>query len=143
MKRAIIVKGTASIGKSTIIYSIYDWIVSTYCTKPIMNSIWVTNGVHEVRAVLEIGKLKIGIASPGDNAQEVDHNLDEFFKHDVDIIICACRTRGYSFDTVRKRLPYPKYVTNWCVPEWISPKISVRVPIAIDELKALLIGLSK
>jgi hypothetical protein len=142
MKRAIIVKGTANTGKSTIIFSIYDWIVSTYCVKPIANSTWVTNGVNEVRAVLEVGKLKIGIASPGDTYQEVDQNLDEFFKHDVDIIICSCRTRGYSFDHVRRRLPYPQYVTNWCIPEWISPSISVRVPIAINELKALLIGLT-
>jgi copper chaperone CopZ len=143
MKRAIIVRGTANIGKTRIIYSIYDWVITTYCVKPITNAIWTVDGGHEVRAVLEIGKLKIGIGSTGDNVEEVDQNLDEFFKHNVDIIICACRTRGYSYDTVRERLRYPDYVTTWCQPEEISSEISTRVKIAIEEVKALLIGLSK
>ncbi|MDB5285265.1 MAG: hypothetical protein JWR05_214 [Mucilaginibacter sp.] len=146
MKRAIIVKGNPKIGKSSIITPIHDWIKNTYgATDVIKPANWKDGKVDEIRAILKVGKLVIGICSAGDDGATVNKFLDDCFKYDCDIIIGACRRRGSTFNSVRARLVYPSWITEWCMPEGIAPSanMALRISIGIDELKARLIALPK
>ncbi|WDF54889.1 hypothetical protein [Mucilaginibacter sp. KACC 22063] len=146
MKRAIIVKGRSKVGKSSIIYQCYDWIIKHYTvTHLITPSTWMDGTVQEIKAIIQVGRLVIGICSAGDEQSTVDKHLDDCMMHSCDIIIGACRTRGGTFNTVRSRLSYPNYITEWCIPEWIAPagKMSTRIRIGADELKARLTALPK
>jgi hypothetical protein len=48
-------------------------------------------------------KLKVGIASGGDNAKIVRQNFDFFRRHRPDVIVCASRTRGQTKQIVEQR----------------------------------------
>jgi Ni2+-binding GTPase involved in maturation of urease and hydrogenase len=149
MKRAVIVKGNPGIGKSTILLAIYDWIKTTYTPLILHEEIYhkiandKSSPITDVFGIIQVGNLKIGLCSGGDDGHNVKNFIDESVKANCDIVVCACRRRGGTFNVIRANLTYPNFVTDWCIPESISPSISIRVSVGIEEVKARLIGLPK
>lgn len=147
MKRIIILKGKGDTGKTTKINTIAKWIIDTY---EIPNSIdlIVDNLKRDTWGVLEIGNLTIGINTAGDNKAEIlkiDNLLKSF---EVDILICACRTKGITYQHL-----YKNYIKS---KGWLDVYINVhklnkldltgqeqRDAQIIDEMKSWLIGLTK
>lgn len=102
MKKIIILKGVSDTGKTTKINQIADWIINRYS---ILNTIGLdtTNFQKNTWGVLTIGLLKIGFNSSGDNEHEI-LKVDTIINNypDVDIIICACRTKGITYQHLYK-----------------------------------------
>ena len=55
---------------------------------------------YDIKLIIEIGKIKIGIESQGDPNSRLSKSLDEFVQKKCDIIICATRTRGKTVECV-------------------------------------------
>lgn len=149
MKKIFILKGNDNTGKTQKIKQIANWIITDYS---VANTIGLdmTNSKKDVYGVLTINKLKIGFNSAGDNLDEVIKidDLVKQFDNDIDIIICACRTKGGSYQHLYKNDIRPK---GWLdmylnVEEYSKTDVvnqSARDVRIITELKAWLIGLEK
>lgn len=119
MKKIFILKGISGCGKTTKINTLAHWIINTY---KIPNTIGLdpTNYLKDTFGVLTIGNLKIGINSAGDHENQVKkvdqlleiskNNINEFDQlnvSNIDIIVCACRTRGKGRKHITKNYNYP------------------------------------
>lgn len=151
MKKIFILKGGDDTGKTTKINNIVDWILTNY--KGATSNIRPINNVDRY-GVIQINKLVIGFNTAGDNEGEVKKIdylkglLNDSENNDLDIIICACRTRGkgrqyildnynYSSGWLQKIINLDKYA-----------KADTASQIArdirkIEELKTWLTGLEK
>jgi hypothetical protein len=98
MKKIITVKGKAGVGKTTSIKKIYEWIISNYAYKIISPNTW---GGVDIKTIIEVDGFKIGICSAGDDGPTVKEYMNEFEQAECDIIICACRTKGKTFQTIQ------------------------------------------
>lgn len=149
MKKIFILKGVANTGKTTKINQIAEWIINSYS---VANTVGldVTDLEINTWGVLTIGKLKIGINSAGDNEGEIK-KIDELlnkFDNDIDIIICACRTKGISYQHLYKNYIRPKgWLDTYINVEEYKPtevaKQSARDARIFNELKVWLTGLEK
>jgi hypothetical protein len=141
MKRAIIVRGNPGVGKTPILIAIYDWIKRTYGPAIIDEEIYTS----DVYGILEVGNLRIGLCSAGDDGPSVDDFISKCFRYNCDIIVGACRSRGPTYNLIRARLTYPDFVIEYVIPEWIVSRTSEssRIIIGVDEVKTRLIGLPK
>jgi hypothetical protein len=147
MKKIFILKGNDNTGKTQKIKEIADWIITDYS---VTNTIGLDMTIpkKDVHGVLTINKLKIGFNSAGDNLKEVKAIDKLLLDNDIDIIICACRTKGASYQHLYKNYIRP---TGWLdmylnVEEYSKTDIvnqSARDLRVISELKAWLIGLEK
>lgn len=149
MKKIFILKGVSNTGKTTKINQIAEWIINTYS---VANTIGldVTDLEKNTWGVLIIGKLKIGINSAGDDENEIKKidKLLKKFDNDIDIIICACRTKGISYQHLYKNYIRPKgWLDTYINVEEHNPtdlaSQSARDIIIHNELKAWLTGLEK
>lgn len=149
MKKIFILKGVANTGKTTKINQIAEWIINTYS---VANTIGldVTDLEINTWGILTIGKLKIGFNSAGDNDDEIkkiDKLLNKF-ENNIDIIICACRTKGVSYQHLYKNYIRPKgWLDTYINVEEYKPtdliNQSARDIRVFNELKVWLIGLEK
>jgi hypothetical protein len=100
MKRVFALTGTKNTGKSTTIRAVYELLRAKY------PSVRPEEGVIlsrvEIKVVIVINGVKIGIESQGDPVKEsrLEESLKEFVRVDCSIIICARRTYGKKFDVV-------------------------------------------
>lgn len=98
MKRKAIVAlyGISNQGKSETIKLIYSLIKTAY-PRAIFNEIFIGG---DIKVIVTIGKIKIGIESQGDPGSRMSQSLIDFDSASCDIIICATRTSGTTVDTV-------------------------------------------
>lgn len=149
MKKIFILKGVANTGKTTKINQIAEWIINTYS---VANTIGldVTDLEINTWGILTVGKLKIGFNSAGDNDNEIK-KIDELlnkFDNDIDIIVCACRTKGVSYQHLYKNYIRPKgWLDTYINVEEYKPtdliNQSARDSRVFNELKVWLTGLEK
>lgn len=154
MKKIFVLKGGNDSGKTTKINQVAEWIINTYSI-PNTIGLDVLNYRKDTFGILTIGKLKIGINSAGDTEFEVK-KIDSLFNsginndiHDgIDIIICACRTKGKGKKHILNNY---NYTSGW-LQKFINiekfPKADIANQTArdlrkINELKTWLIGLPK
>ena len=98
MKKIIAVKGKAAVGKSTAIKETFEWIKDNYVFKPILPNKWR----GDIKTIIEVEGFVIGICSAGDEGKTVKEYLNEFEDANCEIILCACRTRGKTFQIVNQ-----------------------------------------
>lgn len=97
MKKTVIaLKGIGGQGKSETIKRLRNLIKSTYTHH--VENILIDKG--DVKVIIEIKGVKIGIESQGDPDSRQEKSISEFVSKNCDIIICASRTRGETVDTV-------------------------------------------
>lgn len=106
MKKIFILKGNDNTGKTLKIKEIANWIINDYL---VSNTVGLDMSIpkKDVHGVLTINKLKIGFNSAGDNVDEVK-GIDKLlleFENDIDIIICACRTKGANSSDIDHPIP--------------------------------------
>lgn len=102
MKKTIItIKGVAGQGKSETIKLLRNFIKSTH--SPIET---IIIDREDIKVILEINGIKVGIESQGDPKSRLPTSIDEFVAINCDVIICASRTSGETenaiLDTVSK-----------------------------------------
>lgn len=106
-KKVIALWGIANIGKSATIWKVYNLLVSKYAVKKSEYEIFA----KDIRVVLTIYGIKIGIESQGDPDSRLEKSLELFIKVGCKIIVCATRTRGNTVNLVKKL--EPKYEVIW------------------------------
>lgn len=108
-KTAIAVWGTAGIGKTSTIRRVFDKLnVEGKTPDKIIEP--------DICAIINLsnGK-KIGIESLGDPGSEQPEWIDYLVENHCDVIVCACRTKGDTADTVANLVNYD-YDTIWVSP---------------------------
>lgn len=91
-KLAIANWGSAQQGKSESIKLVFKLLSEKY-----PYTILIDNG--DIKAIVEIAGVKVGIESQGDPNSRMPQSIDDFVSQGCGIIVCACRTKG---DTGKK-----------------------------------------
>jgi hypothetical protein len=100
-KKVIALRGRANVGKSQTIKEVYGLLRSKYqCGVE-----WEKNTRTDVRAVLIIDGVRIGIESQGDPRGRLADSLSLFARIGCRVIVCATRTRGGTVDAVNNLRP--------------------------------------
>ncbi|HEY4300175.1 MAG TPA: hypothetical protein VGM73_04840 [Candidatus Didemnitutus sp.] len=94
--RIIALYGPANVGKTTTLKIV---LVSLEKRRGAVSTRFID--LTDIRAIISIGKLKIGIESQGDPASRLPESLNLFIREGCHIIICATRTRGATVDAVK------------------------------------------
>lgn len=100
-KTIFVLQGKSSVGKTTTIKKIYNLLINELSAERVNANSEVLNK-NDIRVILKIDNVYIGIGSEGDPGSELDKNLEIFVKNQCQIIICACRTRGRTVDWINK-----------------------------------------
>jgi hypothetical protein len=109
MKKKIIgLFGAARVGKSTTINKVYEILTLKYDYREIGQSLLK---FKDIRVVIVINGIKIGIESQGDPNSRLKESLDIFVKVGCDIIVCATRTSGMTVGWVEAKKPL--YNVEW------------------------------
>ena len=113
MKSIIYIKASANHGKTEIICKIYEKLKEfDYKDDEKFKTINENSGNKEYKDILRVvvkGDIRIGIASCGDPSENHKKWLDILCSENCDIIICACRTRGRTLQTIEAIKDYDKY----------------------------------
>ncbi|HYV12606.1 MAG TPA: hypothetical protein VE980_17025 [Pyrinomonadaceae bacterium] len=107
MKKAIALKGVARIGKSQTIRTV-DELLRVKYPDAIVEHEYRTK--VELRVVLSINGVKIGIETTGENIKRINESFDLFVNLGCEVIICATRTSG---KTVMAVNALPGYDVVW------------------------------
>ena len=99
MKKVFALRGKSNVGKSQTIRTVVEMITAKNPNAAIeLNHATKT----DIRAVLTLKDLKIGIESQGNSKGRLHkESLDFFVRIGCDVIICATRTRGATVDAVK------------------------------------------
>lgn len=96
-------QGITNVGKSQTIKKAYELIIKIY---PNSQQEEVINGPNiEIRAIVTINGIKIGIESQGDPNSRLISSLSLFSEKKCHVIICATRTRGATVKAVNNLQP--------------------------------------
>lgn len=101
MKQKIIIanKGRANEGKTESIKFAAQYIIDRYPNTKIE---WLCKG-GDIKVIVNINNIKIGVESQGDPNSRLFKSLDDFTKvHKCEIIICSTRTGGDTVHAVNK-----------------------------------------
>jgi hypothetical protein len=102
MKNTVIaLSGVAKQGKSSSIKESYELLKQNLTIDEITHEILGA----DIRAVLTIGRVKIGIESQGDPSSRLFESLKLFTSLGCQIIICATRSRGATVQAVQDLQP--------------------------------------
>lgn len=92
-KYAFINSGSSNQGKTSSIRRVFELLREKYPDVDIINE-----SEGEALAIFTIRGIRIGIETQGDPGSRMFGSLDMFERLDCQIIVCACRTRGYTFE---------------------------------------------
>lgn len=127
-------------GKTTNINKIIEWIIETYNCP---NTLEYTG--DNALGVLKVGNLTIGINGAGDNPDEI-HKL-ELLKNEEypDIILCCCRTKGYTRKYILKHFNREK---GWLrvfinLERYAEPQRAEQDQRIQEDVKGWILGLPK
>lgn len=99
MKKTILVlRGKSNIGKTTTIKKVYELLKEKYPQSNINEIIAKRNTLgeieYDIKVIIIIDGIKIGIESQGDPGSRLEKSLKYFIDNKCDIILCAARTWG-------------------------------------------------
>jgi hypothetical protein len=107
LKKAIALRGPGNIGKSQTIRTVDELLREKYPSATVEHEYRTK---VELRAVLSINGLKIGIETTGKNIGRIKQSFDLFVSLGCEVIICATRTKGHSVTAVNM---LPGYDPVW------------------------------
>lgn len=110
-KNIIAIWGQAQQGKSDTVKRIAQHILSNYPTA--ISTPTNIDFSADIKVIIEIGKIKIGIESQGDPNSRLFESLKEFAKIKCDLIICSTRTSGATVDVVSNLHSSDNYEIIW------------------------------
>lgn len=99
MKKVIALRGVAKVGKSQTIRKAYDLLLVQY---PSAQRGCLIIGKTDVRVILTIDGVRIGIESQGDPNGRLKASLDLFVQEGCQVIVCATRTSGMTVEAVNR-----------------------------------------
>ncbi|NQY26230.1 MAG: hypothetical protein HRT92_03530 [Piscirickettsiaceae bacterium] len=105
--KIIALRGIANVGKSQTIKNVYESLVSKFPDAKIEH---LSIGV-DIRVVITVNGVKVGIESQGDPSSRLFSSIKLFVEIKCNVIICATRTRGGTVDLVESQKP--EYSILW------------------------------
>lgn len=90
-RRIIALRGRGSIGKTTTINMLADLLLTRGWRRE--SRVMHGNGVDITDVYVGADGVRLGVASAGDNFNEVDRSLRILFDANCTVVVCACRTR--------------------------------------------------
>lgn len=108
-KILIAVSGTAHIGKSSAILAVLNNIENYFPQADVK----VIIPGSDVKALVKINNIVIGIESQGDPNSRLKESLQDFAAQNCDIIVCASRTSGMTVDWIDNMFTEHKYGIIW------------------------------
>lgn len=108
-KKLIAINGTSSTGKSSSIRAIVNNI-QTYFPQAIIEFL-IPDG--DVKVLVKIGEIVVGVESQGDPNSRLQESLIYFAEQKCDIIICASRTAGMTVDWIDNMFSKYNYGIIW------------------------------
>jgi Cdc6-like AAA superfamily ATPase len=112
MKKYIIaIWGNANNGKSATVKKIAQLILDKF-----PNAISEPNSPNydkDIKVIIQIGKIKIGIESQGDPNSRHFKSLKEFVEEKCDLILCTTRTYGSTVNAVNDMQKTDNYEIIW------------------------------
>ena len=126
MKKTVIaISGASNQGKSASIKEIVQRITLRFPSAFVDYKI----NTADVKAIIQIGHVKIGIESQGDPGSRLGASLQEFIKEGCDIIVCATRTRGETVELVNEMFAKYHYDIIWTSNYFSNEKYDPNNPI--------------
>lgn len=114
--RLIALSGPGNTGKTTTLKS----VIEAFEKSPRAMVTRLISRV-DVRAIIEIGDLKIGIETQGDPGSRLGESLELFRNEGCHVIICATRTRGRTVTLVQRC--EPAYDVIWIVKLFLRTEV--------------------
>lgn len=112
MKKTVIANwGIAYQGKSTTVKKVAQHILKNYPTA-ILEPVVIDFSI-DIRVVMTVGEIKIGIESQGDPGSRLFESLKDFVELSCDIIICSTRTSGKTVQAVNDLYSNHGYDNVW------------------------------
>lgn len=102
MNTIIAIKGVLNTGKTATIKKFYHLLKSKYPKSKIENEICGS----DIRAIITINGVKIGIESQGDPNSRLFESILLFVKNQCNIIVCATRSRGGTVQLIEEQENY-------------------------------------
>ena len=107
MTKVFALKGRRNVGKSQTIRTVDELLRAKYPNARVEHELRTR---VELRVVLSINGVKIGIESTGENIKRIQASFDLFVSLGCEIIICATRTTGKTVNAVNA---LPRYEVVW------------------------------
>lgn len=137
MKTVIANRGVEKQGKTTSIKKVYAELKQKYPQLIIHSEL--DNG--DVKAIVEIGGIKIGIESQGDPYSRQGQSLQDFLAAGCEIILVACRTKGDTMTNVLNlgkkneyRIIFAQNYVNFELKEALNYTYAICVLNMIDDI---------
>jgi len=112
MKKTIIANwGQADKGKSATIKLIAEKIIKNY-PNAILSPLNIEYS-SDIKVIITLGNIKIGIESQGDPNSRLFSSLKEFSQVNCDLIICSTRTTGATVNAVNALSKTDSYEIIW------------------------------
>lgn len=137
IKTAIVNRGVGEQGKTSSIKEVYKALKQTYSQLIILSEI--DNG--DVKAIVEIDGIKIGVESQGDPYSRQGESLQNFVNVGCEIILVACRTKGDTINNVYElennhgyRLIFAQHYINASVKNYLNVLYAKGIVQIIDDI---------
>jgi hypothetical protein len=137
IKTVIVNRGVGEQGKTTSIKKVYRVLKQTYPQVIILSEF--DDG--DIRAIIEIGGVKIGIESQGDPYSRQGGSLRNFVNEGCDIIVVACRTKGDTLNNVYDlehkhgyRIIFAQHLINASIKDYLNDLYAKEIVQMIDSI---------
>jgi hypothetical protein len=101
-KTIFTLRGRSNIGKTTTIKEVYRLLKEKH-PNLIKNELILPKypqGDEDIKVIIAIDEIKIGIESQGDPGSRLQESLKDFVEENCTIILCVARTRGKTNDLI-------------------------------------------
>lgn len=98
MANVYALQGRCSSGKTSTIREVFNQLKQKY-PAAIINIILQKT---DIKVIMDIGRIKVGIESQGDPNSRLKQSLCDFVQLNCDVIFCAVRTSGMTVDWVNQ-----------------------------------------
>lgn len=95
-------------GKSSSVKEVFNQLSTKY---PANVRVIINDG--DIKAIIEVKGIKVGIESQGDPNSRMPQSMDDFVAAGCDIIVTACRTKWTTYDKVDIDLRSNRYDIIW------------------------------
>lgn len=137
IKTVIVNRGVGEQGKTTSIKEVFKVIKQAY-PQLIIHSEF-DNG--DVKAIVEIGGVKIGIESQGDPYSRQGESLRNFVNDGCAIIVAACRTKGDTLNNIYElehkygyRIIFAQHLVNASLKDHLNNLYANQIVRIIDSI---------
>jgi hypothetical protein len=102
MNTIIAIRGVGNTGKTETIKTFYRLLKSKYPTSKIENEV----DRLDIRVIITINGVKIGIESQGDPSSRLFESIPLFVRNQCSIIVCATRSKGKTVQLIKEQENY-------------------------------------